>query len=144
MNDHLRRLAMFTASPELYDIIYSSFKDYGEETNRIAALLGLYHPDCRSVLDVGCGTGEHARLLMTRGFEVDGLDLDPNLLRVARAKNPTGCFYEGDMCTFALKRRYDAVLCLFSSIGYVRTLSRVVQALTCFHHHLAPKRRGDH
>jgi hypothetical protein len=31
----------------------------------------------------------------------------------------------------------DAVLCLFSSIGYAKTLDRVIQALSCFRQHLA-------
>lgn len=128
---------MFTASAELYDTIYSSFKDYGAESDRIAALLRAVHPECRRVLDVGCGTGEHARLLTARGFEADGLDLDPNLLRVAARKNPAGRFLEADMCAFATGGRYDAVLCLFSSIGYARSIERVAQALTCFRDHLA-------
>jgi SAM-dependent methyltransferase len=129
---------MFTASVDLYDIIYSSFKDYGGETDRIAALLRAQQPACRTVLDVACGTGEHARLLSAHGFHVDGLDLDANLVRLAAAKNPTGRFFEGDMCVFNLGRRYDAVLCLFSSIGYARTLGRVTEALVCFREHLAP------
>src|SRR5688572_30458546 len=95
-------LSMFTASAELYDTIYSSFKDYGAEADRIAALLYSEHPACRTVLDVGCGTGEHARLLAARGFEVHGLDLDPNLLRVAITKNPASRFYEADMCAFEI------------------------------------------
>jgi SAM-dependent methyltransferase len=128
---------MFTASAELYDTIYSSFKDYGAEADRIAALLDSEHPTCRTVLDVGCGTGEHARRLSARGFEVQGLDLDPNLLRVAITKNPVSRFYEADMCAFEIGSRYDAVLCLFSSIGYAKTLDRVVQALACFRQHLA-------
>jgi SAM-dependent methyltransferase len=129
---------MFTASAELYDIIYSSFKDYGAEADRIAVLLHSERPGCRTVLDVGCGTGEHARLLTARGFQVDGLDLDPNLLRLARAKNPASSFHEADMCSFDIPARYDAILCLFSSIGYARTQDRVVRALTCFRRHLAP------
>ena len=128
---------MFTASAELYDLLYSGFKDYGAEADRIAALLHAEHPACRTVLDVGCGTGEHARLLAARGFRTDGLDLDPGLLRVAAAKHPAGRFHEADMCAFATGERYDAVLCLFSSIGYARTLDRVVQALVCFGRHLA-------
>ena len=129
---------MFTASAELYDTIYTSFKDYGAEADRIAALLHAEHPSCRAVLDVGCGTGEHARLLTARGYHVDGLDLDPDLLRAAATKNPASRFYHADMCAFAVDRRYDAVLCLFSSIGYARTLERVVEALICFRLHLAP------
>lgn len=128
---------MFTASADLYDTIYSIFKDYGAEAERIAALLRAEHPACRVVLDVGCGTGEHARLLAARGFQIDGLDLDPNLLRIAIAKNPAGRFYERDMCGFDIGTRYDAILCLFSSIGYARTLDRVVGALRSFRRHLA-------
>jgi SAM-dependent methyltransferase len=128
---------MFTASAELYDTIYASFKDYEAESDQIAELLGDEHPSCRTILDVGCGTGEHARLLTARGFQVDGLDLDANLLRVAIAKNPGGRFYEADMCAFSTGHHYDAVLCLFSSIGYARTPDRLAAALGCFRRHLA-------
>jgi SAM-dependent methyltransferase len=129
---------MFSASAEFYDLIYSSFKDYNSEAAQIADLLRLLHPRCTSLLDVACGTGEHARLLAARGFVVDGLDLEPAFVRVARDKHPGGRFFEGDMSDFHLPHRYDAVLCLFSSIGYLRTLDRVGNALACFREHLAP------
>ena len=128
---------VFTASADLYDTIYSTIKDYAAEADRIAALLRREHPACRTVLDVGCGTGEHIRLLNERGFRADGLDLDPGLLRVAAAKNPSSRFHHADMCAFALAERYDAVLSLFSSIGYAATLEGVTRALTCVRAHLA-------
>ncbi len=43
------------------------------------------------------------------------------------------------MSDFALDRRYDAILCLFSSIGYLVTLDRVTSALVRFRQHLAPR-----
>ena len=90
------------------------------------------------MLDVACGTAEHAKLLARdHGFEVDGLDLDPSFVRIARGKL-RGDVYEGDMTSFALPRRYDVVQCLFSSIGYVRTLDNVRRALERFREHLAP------
>jgi hypothetical protein len=42
------------------------------------------------------------------------------------------------MSSFDLPDRYDAVICLFSSIGYLLTLDRLVTALRCFRRHLAP------
>ena len=42
------------------------------------------------------------------------------------------------MSDFAIDRRYDVVLCLFSSIGYLVTLARVRAAFECFRNHLAP------
>ena len=128
---------MFSASAEYYDLIYSTFKDYPAEARNIAALLRKLHPQCRSVLDVACGTAEHAKLLAADGFEVDGLDLDPAFVRIARQKHPAGRFFEADMSDFHLPHRYDAVLCLFSSIGYLKTLERVTAALRSFRGHLA-------
>ena len=51
---------MFTASAEFYDLIYSTFKDYAAEAAQIASVLRRVNPGCRTVLDVACGTGEHA------------------------------------------------------------------------------------
>jgi len=130
---------MFTESAELYDLIYASFKDYGAEAAQIAALLGAIRPGGKTVLDVACGTGEHARLLaVNHGFIVDGLDLDPQFVQIARQKHPAGQFIQADMVAFQLPQRYDAIVCLFSSIGYLRTLDRVIGSLRCFREHLAP------
>lgn len=129
---------MFSESADLYDLIYSSFKDYPAETAEVARLLRSLNPSYQTVLDVGCGTGEHAHLLASRhGFTVDGLDIDPQLLRIARAKHPAGRFFESDMTDFHLHTRYDVILCLFSSIGYVKTLDRLERTLRCFRAHLS-------
>lgn len=129
---------MFHSSAEYYDLIYAPFKDYASEVARIASLLRRLNPGCRTVLDVACGTGEHALRLSAEGFVVDGLDLDPAFVRIAAGKHPAGRFFEADMSDFHLPHRYDAVLCLFSSIGYLCTLDRVTRALGCFREHLAP------
>lgn len=131
---------MFSESAALYDLIYSQFKDYRAETARLAAEIRRAHPRARTVLDVACGTAEHARLLTAEhGFAVDGLDLDPAFVAIARGKLPNASVFEGDMTTFSIPRRYDAVICLFSSIGYVRTLDNVLRALERFRAHLAPE-----
>ena len=127
---------MFTVSAAHYDLIYSSLKDYGAEAAQIARVLLGLRP-CASILDVACGTGEHAKQLASHGFAVDGVDLNLEFLRIARDKHPAGRFFEGDMSAFHLPHRYDAVLCLFSSIGYLKTLDRVRTAFACFREHLA-------
>lgn len=129
---------MFDHSAELYDLIYLAFKDYRSECAQVAQLLRGMNPQAISVLDVACGTGEHARLLAEAGFAADGLDINETFLRIARGKHPTGRFFRGDMCDFQLPQRYDVVICLFSSIGYVVTLERLAQAFRCFRQHLAP------
>lgn len=130
---------MFSSTADLYDVVYGSFKDYGAEATKVAALIRGALPNAASVLDVACGTGEHARLLSERaGFSVDGLDLDRDMVGIAQSKNPSGRFTVGDMTEFELGRTYDVVLCLFSSIGYLRTLENVVSALSAFRRHLAP------
>jgi SAM-dependent methyltransferase len=122
----------------LYDAIYGAFKDYPAEAATIAAVVKSAHPNALAVLDVGCGTGEHVKhLRMTHSFEVDGLDLDPQLLAVARRKVVDARFFHADMATFDLGMHYDAILCLFSSIGYLKSLDRVTAALRRFHAHLA-------
>lgn len=130
---------MFSQSVELYDLIYSSLKDYGAEARSLAAIIQEANPGARTVLDVGCGTGEHARALVDEcGYQVDGIDLVPGFVELAAAKVPSGTFLQGDMRTFDLGRQYDAIVCLFSAIGYVVNLEGLDAALDHFRAHLAP------
>ena len=127
---------MFSHSAALYDALYH-WKDYRGEAAHVASLIRDAQPQAHTVLDVACGTGEHARWLASHGFEVDGLDLDRSLLAIAQQKHPHGRFHTGDMSAFAMGRRYDAVTCPFGSIAYLVTLERVARALQCFRAHLA-------
>jgi SAM-dependent methyltransferase len=125
---------------ELYDIIYTAMgKDYAAEAEKFADLVRRARPHCRTLLDVGCGTGEHARLLgEVHGFEVDGIDISPEMITSARAKYPRGRFDLGDMVDFQLGRRYDGVLNLFGAIAHAVTLPRLRDTLACMRDHLAP------
>ena len=53
---------MFHKSHAYYDAIYS-FKNYAEEARKISDLIRSTHPKPRTILDVACGTAQHAKLL---------------------------------------------------------------------------------
>ena len=127
---------MFSKSAEFYDKIYFKFKDYSAEAQKIAEIIHQEHPLTKTILDVACGTGEHAKILHnTHGFEVEGIDLDNHLILLARQKNHHAEFVCADMVNFDLGKTYDVMMCLFSSIGYLKTLDRVVSALKRFKAH---------
>ncbi len=131
---------MFTETAEYYDLIYTQIKDYASEARQLAGLIRLHNPAARHVLDVACGTGEHAlHLGRDHGLVVDGIDLDAKMIECAHRKNPDGSFTQADMVSFDLEKEYDAVACLFSSIGYVKSWDRIVDALSCFSKHLRPE-----
>jgi SAM-dependent methyltransferase len=128
---------MFSRSARLYDAIYGSFKDFGAEAERLHHLVQQHKPRARSLLDVACGTGAHLAHLAPR-YDVEGLDLDPGMLTVARERLPAVPLHEADMVDFDLGRCFDAVVCLFSSIGYARTRERLERAAASMARHLEP------
>jgi SAM-dependent methyltransferase len=127
---------MFTKSARFYDAVYS-FKDYAAEAQKVDALIQERKPGARTLLDVACGTGKHLEHLRG-GYEAEGLDLDPELLAIARERLPGIPLHEGDMTAFDLGRRFDAVVCLFSSIGYARTVVQLNRAVATMARHLEP------
>jgi hypothetical protein len=59
-------------------------------------------------------------------------------LAIAQQRLPTLLFTATDMIDFDLGCRFDAVVCLFSSIGYVGTLNRLRLTAHTFARHLEP------
>jgi ubiquinone/menaquinone biosynthesis C-methylase UbiE len=130
---------MFSKSAQYYDEIYASIdKDYVAEASKAHTFIQKYKKTKGShLLDVACGTGTHASLL-SKYYRVEGLDLDTNMLAVAKKKHPRIRFHQGDMTEFHLKKQFDVIVSLFSSIGYVRTKSRLQQAIKTMSGHLLP------
>jgi ubiquinone/menaquinone biosynthesis C-methylase UbiE len=130
---------MFSKSAHYYDEIYASIdKDYAVEASRAHQFIKKYkQTKGKYLLDVACGTGLHAGLL-SKHYRVEGLDLDGKMLAVAKKKHPKIRFHQGDMTGFDLKRQFDVIVCLFSSIGYVRTESRLQKAIRNMSGHLLP------
>ena len=126
---------MFTKSARFYDAIYA-FKDYESEAAQLNERIRTHSPS-PTVLDVACGTGLHLAYLKDQ-YTVEGLDLDPNMLEIARRRCPGVPFHQGDLVDFDLGRTFDAVLCLFSSIGYTKTVARLRQAVETMARHLCP------
>ncbi|MDM7993461.1 MAG: class I SAM-dependent methyltransferase [Candidatus Fermentibacter sp.] len=120
-----------------YDKLYEG-KDYAGEVERLIELACLRPADgSLTLLDVACGTGRHIEHLRGR-FSVEGLDICPELLDDARRRNPGVLFHHGDMTSFDLGRRFDAVVCLFSAIGYASSIGGLRSAVSRMAVHLAP------
>jgi SAM-dependent methyltransferase len=128
---------MFTKSQRFYDAIYSG-KDYADEARRLKGFIAQYkHSPGKALLDVACGTGGHIPYLRD-DFAYEGLDLDPEMLALARERFPEIPFHQGDMADFALGRQFDVVTCLFSSIAYTRMAPRLRQAIATMAGHVRP------
>ncbi len=130
---------MFSTSEKYYDAIYGAMgKDYAAEVRKVHKFIQKYKSNSgNTLLDIACGTGAHAGPLSAQ-YQVEGLDLDLNMLKVARKKYPQLRFHHGDMTSFALRHQFDVITCLFSSIGYVKTKANLYKALTTMSQHLRP------
>ncbi|TAL48878.1 class I SAM-dependent methyltransferase [Patescibacteria group bacterium] len=90
--------------------LYYAEKKVGLMLERLKDL-GFYNKTAR-ILDVGCGTGEHLKALSGYGFQnVYGLDLSGNLVRSARAKNPSiaNQILQGDILAPPFPDKFDVV-----------------------------------
>jgi len=118
-----------------YDRVYS-FKDYLDEAVRLQNLIIKYSESGgNSLLDVACGTGLHLKHLKD-DFSCTGVDISKSMLKIAR-KNVKGVtFKEADMKTLRLGKQFDVIMCLLSSIGYVKTAVSLEKTIWNFSKHL--------
>ena len=94
------------------------------------------------VLDLGCGTGEHSRLLASRGFEVTGIDASEAML--ARAREPTAGenprYVAGDIADVAtlVAGGFGGAICLGNTLPHVATRADLERMVAGLRARLAP------
>jgi len=131
----MEKQALYRDLARYYDLIYS-WKDYEKEVSALKELFAEHRrsPGTR-LLDVGCGTGHHVRLLRDE-YECAGLDISEAILEVARENVEGVEFIQADMTSFDLGKKFDIITSLFSSIGYVKTIENLEKTFRCFAAHL--------
>lgn len=122
---------------DIYDIVCGAQRDYADQAAKIRDVVLSRNPSARTLLDVGCGTGE-GMLHLRDTFEVTGVDLSRPMVEAARGKLPDLPVHQGDMRDFRLGRTYDAVCCMYSSIGYLADEDGLGRTADTFARHLAP------
>lgn len=127
-----------------YNLLYRE-KDYAAEAAYVHGLIRQWYPSARSVLNLGCGTGNHDYELVKLGYEVTGVDLSEEMLSAAVARLdsvPVGSssprFEQGDIRTVRLGKTYDVVISLFHVMSYQTSNDDLRAAFATANEHLAP------
>jgi SAM-dependent methyltransferase len=125
-------------SAELYD---ATVPDWDGEIDFYRTFALQASSTGQSVLEVGCGTGRVTIRLAREGLNVVGVDVDEEMLKVARSKSsnlPNIRLVRGDMRSFDLGETFGLIIVPGHSFQFMCTPEDQVRALEAFKRHLIP------
>src|ERR1051326_759801 len=124
---------------ELYDLFYAD-KAYAHETRFVDECIREFNSGARGdILELACGTGRHAIEFEKLGYNVTATDRSGDMLEIARerARGKNVHLVVTDMEQLdLLKKNFDAAVCFFDSIGYLKTDEAIAAGLTRVGNHL--------
>ena len=120
-------MRLYAELAEAYHQMYGVLFDYKKEFKSYGRILVKY--GCRSVLEIGCGSGRLAAHFLRAGFAYTGIDLSADMLRIARRENPGARFMQADMRDFSLSRKVDAAIITGRTLSHAVTNIDVLAAL---------------
>jgi SAM-dependent methyltransferase len=135
----------FATYSSYYDLLYRD-KDYAAEAAFLRGVIKRFAPRVDRVLELGCGTGAHARHLAALGFSVCGIDSSPSMVECALSSQAALAadshrrltFLQGDIRNLRLGEKFNCVLSLFHVMSYMASNADLQQAFLTVRHHLAP------
>jgi SAM-dependent methyltransferase len=133
---------VFGEYASFYDALYRD-KDYQAECDYLATTFARFEARAtRTILDLGCGTGNHDLPLTRMGYQVEGVDRSEEMVTQARSKAVTAGldaeFLTGDVRDFNLSRAFDAVISMFAVISYQCTNEDLLGMMRTARRHLEP------
>ena len=124
-----------------YDLMHRH-RNYDQESEFVDQLIQKFWPGADKILDICCGTGEHAVRMAQRGYVVTGVDASQDMLKLAREKaNANGLsidFRCSDLSKLDFSEEFQAAYCLGYTFLYMTTYSDVEDFLTKIHQALLP------
>jgi len=130
----------YDATAPFYDVL-SQGDDYSVFGEILETLIKRADPPGNRLLDAGCGTGRSTVAFAERGFEATGMDISPEMIRIARENHAaTGIdFHVHDVrLPFPVGGPYDVILCMSDIVNYLADPAHLAEALVSFGSVLRP------
>lgn len=129
--------ALYSQYARYYNLLYST-KNYEQEVEQVRSIIEKHIRSAGNhLLEIGCGTGQHL-VHFKKYYQCTGVDINGNMLNVARQQLPEVPFFVQDMSALQLNQQFDVISSLFSSIGYVTEHSALVTTFAGMAAHLKP------
>jgi ubiquinone/menaquinone biosynthesis C-methylase UbiE len=90
----------------------------------------------RSVLDLGCGTGNFLRKLEKSFERTVGLDLSADMLEIAKQNCPKTKFVLASIDNFNIDEKFDLITCNYDTINHLKNLKEWQNMFDCVYKHL--------
>tara|TARA_B100000989_G_scaffold298573_1_gene288529 strand:- start:4660 stop:5421 length:762 start_codon:yes stop_codon:yes gene_type:complete len=107
-----------------YDLLYQD-KDYNAEVDYIIQLIQKYPNKIETILDLGCGTGKHDKILCDKGYTIHGVDISEEMLNIAelrrKGRESELTFSQSDITQLELGKKFDVIVSLFHVMSYQNT-----------------------
>lgn len=132
---------VFNEYAAYYNLLYKD-KDYSKECEYIHKLVREYAPQAKTILNLGCGTGNHDFILSEKGYSITGVDFSAQMISIAserlqkeNTKNPD--FLCADIRELRLEKKFDVVISLFHVMSYQVTNTDILNAFKTAREHLS-------
>ncbi|HNI26153.1 MAG TPA: class I SAM-dependent methyltransferase [Leptospiraceae bacterium] len=110
-------MKLYEELAEYYYEIEKHSRNFRHEIDFLNEVFQAY--GVNSVLDLGCGTGEHLAELQKMGFQITGIDSSREMVKVSKKRFPGINVREGRIQKFHSEIQHDAVICLYGTFNYL-------------------------
>lgn len=108
---------LYSDLAEVYEAMYYTFIDYEKEYEFYSSQLNKYNK--KSLLEMGCGTGNLASYFINNNYNYCGIDLSKEMLDIAKRKIPEGNFLQADIRNYQSEKKIEGIIMTGRTISYL-------------------------
>jgi len=120
-----------------YDLLYKK-KNYFKEANILIKNIKQNKQNAKSILELGCGTGNYSNLFEKKGFNIHSVDISKSMIDIAKKKYSAKKikFICKDLRKLNLSKKFDVVIALFDILSFQTSNSDVNKFFNTINKHI--------
>ncbi len=121
------KLKLYSELAEIYDQLYLNIFNYEQDAQFVDSIFKKYQ--INELLELGCGSGHLAQLLIKMGYKITGVDLYDEMLHIARRRLHEVEFIQQDIRKLKFDKKFDAIIAMGRMFTYMTTNKDVEQSI---------------